>query len=273
MGICRFCGQSAGTFRTVHRECKERYSEAVLKVRGFFVTSLESKMDANAFSHGIRSIMEAARVPKSEAEGLILSGFKSLIDRALDDHVLSAEEENRIVELCDAFDLSLERVQDVGLQRRLLQGRILRDLQERSPKSRLQVTGSLPFVLQKTEVLIWVFQDVDYYTMKERVQYVGGSAGVSVRVVKGVYLRAGGYKGERVSTQSLELQDRGTVGITSKHVYFKGAQKAFRITLTKLISVERFADGIGIMKDGANPKLQVLAVDDPWFASNILAQI
>ena len=63
------------------------------------------------------------------------------------------------------------------------------------------------------------------------------------------------------------------VGVTNKHIYFKGSHKGFRIALGKLISVERFADGIGVMKDGANPKLQVLAVDDPWFASNLLAQL
>ena len=273
MGICRFCNKPAGILRSAHRECEDRYNEAVSKIRGFFVTSLNSAMDATSFSRGVRSIAEAARVPRGELEPLILDGFGDLIERALDDHVLSTEEEERIAQLRDAFGLTSEQFQKFGLQQRLVKGAILRDLQQGNARSRLDVAGALPFILQKSENLIWVFQDVNYHTMKERIQYVGGSAGISVRVAKGVYLRTGGYKGERISTESLELQDRGMVGITTKHIYFKGTQKGFRIALSKLISVERFSDAIGVLKEGANPKLQVLEVDDPWFASNLLAQL
>jgi len=259
--------------RSAHRECEQRYDDAIKKIRGFFTATLTSTMDAKAFSDGIRSISEAAKVPQNEFEPLILDGFGALIERALDDHVLSEAEEERIVVLRDAFEIAPARFQESGLQQRLVKGAILRDLQEGSPRNRLTISGGVPFLLRKSEELVWVFQDVPYHTMKERVQYVGGSTGVSVRVARGVYLRTGGYKGERVSTQSLELQDVGLLGITTKHLYFKGLHKGFRIALSKLVSIERFSDGIGILKDGANPKPQIFAVDDPWFAANLLAQL
>ena len=127
-------------------------------------------MEADAFGEGVRSIAEAAHVPRAEFEPLVLEGFKDLVERALDDHILSAEEEQRIVQLRDVFGLSAEQFQSAGLQQRLVKGAILRDLQERNPKSRIEISG-LPFVLQKSEEPIWVFQDVDYYMMKERTQY------------------------------------------------------------------------------------------------------
>ena len=53
----------------------------------------------------------------------------------------------------------------------------------------------LPFNLMKSEDLVWVFKDVDYFVEKTRTHYKGGSQGVSVRVMKGVYYRTGGFKG------------------------------------------------------------------------------
>lgn len=273
MGVCTYCQQPAGLLRSAHPECERRNEEATRKIRGFFVSFLNSTMNAAAFSEAARQIADAAQLTGSKYDSLVTSGFGDLIDHALADHLLTAEEESRIVQLRHAFGFSDDRFQIAGLQERLVKGAILRDLNERGAKNRITVSGNLPFLLQKSEELIWLFQAVDYHELKERVEYVGRSAGVSVRVAKGVYLRTGASKGQRISTQSLELVDHGAVGITTKHIYFKGTRKGFRIALSKLISVEQFSNGVGVMKDGANPKPQIFAVDDPWFAANLLANL
>ncbi len=57
------------------------------------------------------------------------------------------------------------------------------------------IDGNLPFNLQKTEKLVWVFQDVDYYEEKTRTQYDGGSQGVGIRIAKSMYYKVGAFRG------------------------------------------------------------------------------
>ena len=51
--------------------------------------------------------------------------------------------------------------------------------------------GPSPFRLQKSEQLIWAFQDAEHIEQKTRRDIVGRSGGVSVRVAKGVSVRMG----------------------------------------------------------------------------------
>jgi len=68
---------------------------------------------------------------------------------------------------------------------------VLRELMEGKIPERMKVSGNLPFMLQKAEQLIWVFPDVTYYEDRTRRQYVGRSHGVSIRIARGFYYRAG----------------------------------------------------------------------------------
>ena len=59
--------------------------------------------------------------------------------------------------------------------------------QSRRAPERVNVTGDLPLNLGRDEKIIYVFADTTYFTMRSKTQYVGGSHGVSFRVMKGVY--------------------------------------------------------------------------------------
>lgn len=63
---------------------------------------------------------------------------------------------------------------------------ILKDIDKGVIPQRVEVVGHLPFNLQKTEKLVWLFRDVEYHEVRTRTEYVGGSQGVSFRVAKGV---------------------------------------------------------------------------------------
>jgi hypothetical protein len=92
-----------------------------------------------------------------------------------------------------------------------------------------RIDRSLPFNFQKTEQVVWAFDTVDYLEEKSHRQYVGGSRGVSIRVMKGVYYHVGGFKGRAIDRTERVHEDTGVVGITTKQIYFSGAKKAFRI--------------------------------------------
>jgi hypothetical protein len=92
----------------------------------------------------------------------------------------------------------------------------------------------------------------------------------SVRVAKGLYYRAGAFKGKRVETHETVHADTGLLGITNKHIYFSGSAKSFRIRYDKIVSFEPFSDGIGLHRDAVTAKPQSFVTGDGWFTYNLI---
>ncbi len=153
---------------------------------------------------------------------------------------------------------------------KLVKAAVIRDLCEGKVPSRLQIDGQLPLVLQKGEQVIWVFKDAKYYESRTRTHYVGGSHGVSLRVMKGVYYRVGAFRGDPVQTTALVHVDTGLLVVTNKHLTFIGPQKSVRLKHEKIISCIPYSDGIGICRDAATAKPQIFVTDDGWFTYNVI---
>ena len=118
----------------------------------------------------------------------------------------------------------------------------------------------LPFRFMKSEHLIYAFSNVRYLEMRIKREIVSRSAGTSVRVTKGVYVRAGQSRGTPVETD--EFADRGTglMAITTKHLYFHG-ERSFRLNLSKIVSVQPVQGGIMITRDRASALPEVFMLD------------
>ena len=73
---------------------------------------------------------------------------------------------------------------------------------------------------------------------KER-QYVGGSSGVSIRIMKGVYFRSSEFRGHPVTRTrtSRDVVDVGQMAVTTKHLYFVGRSKGFRVRHSKIAAI------------------------------------
>ena len=95
---------------------------------------------------------------------------------------------------------------------------------------------------------------------------------VGFRVAKGVYVRPGTFRGRAVESTSMEQRDAGLLGITTKHLYFKGSHTSFRVRLEKIVSFEPFRDGLQIMRDTARakPEVFIMGTTDVWFAVNLI---
>ncbi len=133
---------------------------------------------------------------------------------------------------------------------------------------------SLAFRFMKSEHLIFVFTSVGYAEMKTKREVVGRSAGTSIRVMKGVYVRAGASRGTPVETD--EVVDRGTgmLAVTTKHIYFNG-QRSFRIRLDKIVSIEKKSDGVAVTRDRvrAQPEYFTVGKRDAWFLYEMIQAI
>ena len=74
--------------------------------------------------------------------------------------------------------------------------------------------------------------------------------------MKGVYYRTGAFKGHPVDRIERIHIDTGLLAITNKNIYFSGEEKGFRIPYVKIVAFHPFDEGVGIIRDTANAKLQ-----------------
>ena len=81
-----------------------------------------------------------------------------------------------------------------------------------------------------------------------RVSYRGPSA--RIRICKGVYYRLGSFAPKKVTTTETKLIDTGTLYLTNKRLLFVGSKSTKTIQLSKILSIEPFADAVRIVKDG-----------------------
>lgn len=221
----------------------------------------------------IEQMALSSHIHRDAVKALIVSGWEKAVVAAFEDGILTGEEESALNELKQNFSLSQQELDRNGAFTRTVKGAVLRDVLDGRLPQRVHIDGALPFNLQKTEQIVWVFQDVSYYEEKTRTRYVGGSQGVSIRIAKGLYYRTGAFKGERVQTSETIHADTGLLGVTNRHIYFAGPVKRFRINYNKIVAFEPFSDGIGVQRDAQTAKPQSFKTGDGWFTFNLITNL
>ena len=219
-------------------------------------------------------------LPEGERRALLAGALTDAIDRALDDDLLSREEESAIDRYLERFGLDGDGDPVLREARaRATKAMVIRSVCEGTvPEVNFRAApGSMPipFNFQKSEQLVWLFDGVDYYQMRTRREFRGGSTGASVRVARGVYLRQSAFRGHPVSVTETVKADAGLLGVTTRHIYFHGARERFRVRLDRIVSFEPHSDGIGIMRDLARAKPEAFRTDgeDGWFLYNLVTNV
>ena len=243
-------------------------------------------------------LANASALSADEHPHILAKALETAVDEALDDELLTKHEisafERYLDRFAEVFRLREEQGQLVvevdGGERasalmttltRLGKAEILRQVCEGTvPTPQFRAAeGSdlpeLPFNLQKSEQLVWVFGRADYYQMRTQREFRGGSTGASVRVAKGFYLRQSAFRGHPVEVTETVKADSGILGITTKHMYFHGSQERFRVRFDKIVSFEPHDNGLGIMRDQARAKPESFVVDngDGWFLYNLVTNL
>ena len=118
--------------------------------------------------------------------------------------------------------------------------------------------ANVPINLQKNEFCYYYTEAewLETRTITQRINYGGPTA--RIRIIKGVYYRAGSMSVQRITSEQQQVIDSGTLYVTNKRIIFVGNKKNTNIPLGKILSVEPFSDGVGIEKDsGKSPALRV----------------
>lgn len=119
--------------------------------------------------------------------------------------------------------------------------------------------GNKEILLKNGESLVFALPDISLMEPRSVRHAIYG--GPSFRLAKGVSFRVGVSRSE--SHDELRTVDTGTFTLTDKRLVFSGAKRTVAVNLGSLVSVEAYADGIGIHRDGRQ-RAQYLVNTDRW---------
>ncbi|MEM3433674.1 MAG: hypothetical protein QXP27_05825 [Candidatus Methanomethyliaceae archaeon] len=273
MGKCQFCGKDAGFFRSAHKECKQAYEEGSARILEIASKAALTQSYLPALQETINNVASTSCINAQSLMKLLARAWETAVSLALEDGVLSEDEERSLVAFKDHFSLPTHVLDKNGAYTRVAKAAIIRGVLNGNIPPRVKVEGTLPFNFQKGESLVWLFQNVQYYEPRTRTVYSGGYSGVSIRIAKGVYYRVGGFRGNSVVTTQTVLIDKGSLGITNKHIYFAGNTKSFRVRYDKIVSFIPYSDGIAIQRDASSAKPQIFVTGDGWFTYNLVMNL
>lgn len=274
MGDCRFCGQSAGILRKQHSACEEANQTARGAIRARAAEALRDSSHLETLPDDLRKQAARGFLNAQEVTDLLTASWAEAVDGMLEDGVLSPEEETRLGLFLRKLQLTQQSFSDSRSYWRVIQACVIRDLLEGKIPDRVDFsTAELPVRLDKEERIIWIFNGVNYYEDRTRTQYVGGSQGISFRVMKGVYYRLGAFRGEPVKTSQRVMVDSGPLVITTKHVTFLGPNKTFRVRHEKILAVHPLSDGVVVQRDAMTARPMIFETGDGWFIQNLLANL
>jgi hypothetical protein len=272
MGVCIYCGEEAGFLRRQHDECWQRRDTATTEIPQLFVQAMDGPLDAARFKVDAEEMARTGHLNGDEFRQVVVSGLTAALEKVLDDHVITRDENGRIEALAAQFGVAADDLPP-EVQHRFVKANILRDIDEGRIPNRVAVDGIATPNLTRGEVIVWVFNPATLFVTRSRTKYVGGSRGVSVQLTKNVYYRVGAAKGEPVSTDYLAQEGVGGLFITNRNVTFIGPGKGMKLPFRKILSVQLYGDGIEVLRDGVNAKPSVFTIDDPPFAANLIARL
>ena len=190
------------------------------------------------------------------------------IESALEDKSLTEANESALLEVFTQFGIGQEDLDENGAYTRLVQAGILWDLMEGEARQRIRLEmPDLTFRMQKSETLLWVYPNVDYYTVRARRELEGR-----------FYFLSGRFTAYPVQDEETVHVDSGVFGITTRHVYFAGASERFRIGHDRIVTVEPYSgpagmiEGVSIMRDSAGARLETFFLGDGSFAYKLFSR-
>lgn len=150
---------------------------------------------------------------------------------------------------------------------------ILTDLDQGIVPQRVHLADSLPFVLQKGEVIVWVANHVEARKQKTTRQYVRKSFGVSNRLFKGFTVHSG--RGTTTPIEHTELAPigRGTLILTSKNIYWICSMQSIKIPFNKIVSFIAYSDALLVQKEGVSATPHVFMTGDATFLRDVIGKL
>lgn len=274
MGKCRYCQQEAGFLRYKHAQCQQKFEQGKAEIVQILQNCFSTKTDFFLKKNDIQQIAQKSFIDTNTLNEIYCSALDKAVDSYLCDNIISPNEEQTIARFIQYCGLPQQQLNAHNALDKVVQSKIIEDLLAgRKPSPRIIISGPLPVLLTHNEILLWLFRNISLHEQKNRKEYIGRSQGMSFRIAKGVYYRTGRHKSIPVETSYMQRISTGSVCLTDRNLYYASPEKSLKIPYSKILSLEPYANGIGIQKDGTNSRPIFLENINSWFVYNVIANI
>ena len=106
------------------------------------------------------------------------------------------------------------------------------------------LTG-ISYLCKKGVKIIYAFNNVEHYCSSVHSEWTGRSAGTSVRIARGFWIRTGANKGHSVQQTTMDRQGGGCLVLTNQALAFFSQEKSARIPLSHVMSFQASTVGLG----------------------------
>lgn len=272
MAKCKYCGKDAGFLSSSHKECAALAKQTMTYFTDLALHVLQHGGQKEEVKQALANAARDAGLDGAQQEQAALVAVTSSLEQVLEDGIVTPQEEHNLMTVVNAVSLPMARIQQLPVWEQMIKSLVLADILNGKVPTRCE-TNPLHIVLQKGESIIWGFNGVKLHEMRTKRHYVGASAGVSVRVMKGVYLRTSSFRGHPVETTQAVHLGTGAFIITNKHVFFHGHAGVVKMAAKKIVMVEPYTDGVMIQMDGVSAKQRIFEGLDGLFAYNIITNL
>ena len=224
-------------------------------------------------------LFQESGLGETDQQELAVEVWHMVVPTLIEDGLLTTADDEALERYLEYFELPQEDLERGGTARLYLHASTLRrsidddflDL----PDAAAKLGHRIPFNLLKSETLVWLVQNAHYSTIDTMREFRGSSHGLSIRIASGLYYRPSAFSGRSVTSEKTTHVDTGMLGITTKHLYFHGPSKRFRVRYDKIVSFEPYSDGLGFMRDNlrAKPETFTVGENDGWFLYNLVTNL
>jgi hypothetical protein len=245
--FCANCGTSMGLLQRLTgnlcsactRESKQARADASLGYDQALNALVASSASVSELTANLPALAQQAGLTALQQRTRNVAAFRQFVARALEDDILSLDEENRLMEISHAF----------GMTQQEFDAQIAADVPKlilaRVNDGRLPEVSNAQILLKKGERCHF---QAPASLLKEVTirEWRSGSSGYSFRIMKGVHYRIGSSRGRSVVIGTrLDVEDSGSLCVTSLRTVFVGQRRNVECMYTKLLNMNVYSDGIG----------------------------
>jgi hypothetical protein len=272
MSNCKYCGKSAGLFSKSHKDCELKHIQGREQLLEEIATYFQSTHSED-IGKKVYLIAENSFINPQNLREILIQCYDEAVDSFLEDGLISDVEMDILDKYEAIFDINSTELNEAGITHKIVKNLVLQDVMNGDIKASRVNLNDNPFLFEKDEIMLWIFQNAELYELITKTKFVGGSHGVSIKITKGLYYRTSSFKGEPIKSQESKQTAVGTFVLTNKNLYFGSPNKTLKIKYSQIISMPTFSDAIGIQQSRANSKPLYFKNVDVGFAFNIISNL
>lgn len=263
MGRCRYCGLPAGFLKYMHIECKDRHDKYLIKFKEAIDNCFNNNIDFIDFDNTFRELGQDGLISQKEVNELFQLSFDEFAEKIIERGSITDDEIEEVLRFKKITEWSEDKINCHGYLSKILYLHVKQSIKRGVIPSLYSVDKTAcPFILDKTEEVLWIFHNVNFFKTQQHKSYSGGSSGVSVRITKGVYYRTSGLKGNVTSYYTSDFIECGDLYVTTQGIYFYGENNIKEIKFKKILSLEEDGDKITIqMKSSKSLPIKFTNID------------